>query len=114
MSKPTQHPIESTFYNPKSGETYTEGVDPTGAPLVGEDDHGFNWGTTSGAWVLPTIGEARLVLVSGTLLGQRYDGAFIGRAADAIDYATRRGVRIDHVDLDRDVPSVWGAGCGQD
>ena len=110
MSKPTKHPIEATFYNPRTGETYLEGVDPLGAPIVGDDEHGFNWGTSSAAWVLPCIGNARLVLVSGAFMGQHYDGAFIGHAGDAVDYAERRGVRVDHVELDVVVPAVWGTG----
>lgn len=107
MSKP-KRPIEATFYDCKTGESFTEGVDALGQDVVGDDAHGDWWGTTRAAWVLPCYVDtiARLMIVSGMRGASPYDGAFIASSTeDAVSYAARRGVRVTHVEIICMVPT---------
>jgi hypothetical protein len=71
--------------------------DANGTPIVGEDDEwGMWWGTVRAAWCLSF--HCATVHVSGYMGAIPWSGVFIGTADEAVDYAERHGVLVDHVE----------------
>jgi hypothetical protein len=73
--------------------------DAHGAPLIGEDEHGFWWGTSRAAWVLHEEDCVESVFVVYGWLGpEQWTGYFMGHKEDAVSYAECHSVIVEDVE----------------
>jgi hypothetical protein len=84
------------FVDPETGEVLDESVsrvDAHGRDIVGEDEHGFWWGTERACWKLEHsrhVVRVTAIARDGTV----FDAWFLGSEKAALRYARRWGVAI--------------------
>lgn len=91
--------IVDRFVDVVTGEPYgdDEKWDVNGVDFIGVDPDGsLWWGTERAAHVLSDHWAS--VRVSGWIGNAHWMGHFVGTDAEAIDYAERHGVTVDHVE----------------